>query len=314
MRVPSTIKVGLVGLIAVSGSLVAGGVASADYAPQAGDIVSVGGDTPQFELSFLANGDFNGNAGFNSSGAFNRLVPFDATADANGRSAYANGSTLGTPINLNPTVIYRAGTYPVQRNSSSGNALNALLADTNGYINFISSTTLPTGAQQTAAGNKGWGFLHVVQIADDAVKIATTSTTNAPANLSIDNLLKIYTGVYTKWSDIPGNSGGSGDTIIPLLPPTSSAIYKSLLADLKTANGNVTPTLTASRPLSRMTRRRSRAPARRPMPSSPSRWLGSACTTAATSTTQPPSTPAGAPSVPASPWATPGGARRSRTM
>ena len=246
MRVPSTIKVGLVGLIAVSGSLVAGGVASADYAPQAGDIVSVGGDTPQFELSFLANGDFNGNAGFNSSGAFNRLVPFDATADANGRSAYANGSTLGTPINLNPTVIYRAGTYPVQRNSSSGNALNALLADTNGYINFISSTTLPTGAQQTAAGNKGWGFLHVVQIADDAVKIATTSTTNAPANLSIDNLLKIYTGVYTKWSDIPGNSGGSGDTIIPLLPPTSSAIYKSLLADLKTANGNVTPTLTGS--------------------------------------------------------------------
>jgi hypothetical protein len=64
--------------------------------------------------------------------------------------------------------------------------------------------------------------------------------------LSIDELLKIYTGVYTTWNQLPGNSGGSSATIIPAIPPSSSAIYKALLADLKTANGNVTPTLANS--------------------------------------------------------------------
>jgi hypothetical protein len=34
-------------VLAVSGSVIASGVASADYAPQSGDVVAVGGDTAQ---------------------------------------------------------------------------------------------------------------------------------------------------------------------------------------------------------------------------------------------------------------------------
>jgi ABC-type phosphate transport system substrate-binding protein len=222
--------------------------ASADYAPQPGDIVGVGGDTPQYALQFGADGDYLGDAGFNASGAFNRLVTFNATADANGRSAYANGSTEASPVPLNPTDVLRAGTFPVQRVSSSGAAITAILADKGAteVINFIFSASEPTAAQQTTAANNGWGYLHVVQIGKDDVEIAAANTTNAPSGLSIAELLAIYTGADTKWNQLPGNSSGSSDTIIPLLPPSTSSIYKTFLADLKTANGGTTPTLSAS--------------------------------------------------------------------
>lgn len=235
----------MVGLVAVGITFVWAGPASADYAPQPGDVVGVGGDTAQYALEFVSDGDYNGDAGFNASGAYNRLVTFNATADANGRSAYAQGSTETNPIPLDPTDVLRAGTFPVERVSSSGAAISALLADTSSpeVINFIFSSSEPTAAQQTQAGNQGWGYLHVVQIGKDSVEIAADNTTNAPSGLSIAELLGIYTGEYTKWSQLPDNSGGSSGTIIPLLPPSSSSIYKTFLADLKTANGGTAPTL-----------------------------------------------------------------------
>ncbi len=245
MKKRSAIRIGLVSLVATGTTLGLAASAFADYAPQPGDVVGVGGDTAQYALQFGADGDYNGDAGFNTSTPINRLVTFNATADANGRSAYANGSTEASPIPLNPTDVLRAGTYPVQRVSSSGAALSALLADTGATetINFIFSSSKPTAAQQTTASNNKWGYLHVVEIGKDAVQIAAASTTNAPSGLSIAELLGIYTGVYTKWNQLPGNSGGSSDTIIPLIPPSTSTIYKTFLADLKTANNNVTPVL-----------------------------------------------------------------------
>ncbi len=236
--------------IAAGGLTLAAAVpASADYAPQPGDIVGVGGDTPQFAIQFAADGDYLGDAGFNASGAYNRLVAFNATADGNGRQAYANGSTLAKPVVLNPTVVLRAGTYPVQRISSSGAAISALLADTGAteVINFVASASEPTAAQQTTANNLGWGYLHVVEIATDSLGIAVDSTaTDAPAGLSTTDLLNIYIGKYTTWNQIPGNSTGSTNTIVPELPPSSSSVYKTFLGDLATANGGTTPTLAAS--------------------------------------------------------------------
>jgi hypothetical protein len=228
--------------LSVMGALPAG----ADYAPQPGDVVGVGGDTPQYALTFLANGDTNGDLGFNSSGAYNRLVTFNATADANGRSSYAQGSTEASPKPLDPTDALRAGTYPVQRVSSSGTAIKALLADTSTpeKVNFIFSASLPSVTQQSKAASNGWGYLHVVEIATDAVKIAADSTsTNAPAGLSTADLLGIYNGTYTKWTQIPGNSGGSSATIVPEIPPSGSSIYKTFVASLTAANGGSTVTL-----------------------------------------------------------------------
>jgi len=248
VRSKTKARLGVVGLGAIVVSVAATLPAHADYAPSPSDIVGVGGDTPQFDLAFAADGDTNGDAGFNAAGAYNRLVTFNATADGNARAAYKNGSTLGSPANLNPTVTLRAGTSPVQRVQSSGAALSALLADTGSpeTINFVFSASRPTSAQQAQAGTNGWGFLHVVQIGKDNVEFMAANNSHAPAGLSIQELLAIYKGTITQWNQLPGNSGGSSATIVPLIPPSSSSITKTFLADLKTANGGTAPTLSSA--------------------------------------------------------------------
>jgi ABC-type phosphate transport system substrate-binding protein len=248
VRSTTTAKLGVAAIGAAVLAITATAPAHADYAPGPSDIVGVGGDTPQFDLAFGADGDTLGAPGFNASHPINRLVTFNATADGNARQAYQNGSTLNAPVPLNPTITLRAGTSPVQRPQSSGSAVTALLADTTATekINFVFSASRPTAAQQSTAGTNGWGYLHVVQIGDDAVEVAGTSATNAPAGLSLADLLGIYKGTYTQWSDLPGNSGGSNDTIIPLIPPSSSSITKTFLADLKTANGGTAPSLSSA--------------------------------------------------------------------
>jgi ABC-type phosphate transport system substrate-binding protein len=246
------IKLGVVGLALTVTPIIGAGAAFADYAPQPGDIVGVGGDTPQYAIDFALNGDTNGDSGYDGVATVNRVISFYATPDANGRSAYTNSASTGTAsVGLNPTDVLRAGTFPVQRVSSSGAAVAALLVDPNENINFVTSASEPTAAQQTAAqtagpGHTSWGYLHVVQIATDTVKIAVNSTTNAPSGLSPAELLSIYTGAITQWNHLPGNSGGSADTIIPEIPPTTSSVYKTFVADLKTANGGTAPTLSAS--------------------------------------------------------------------
>jgi hypothetical protein len=248
VRTTTKTKIGIAGLGAVVLSLAATLPAFGDYAPGPSDIVGVGGDTPQFDLAFGADGDTLGDLGFNASHPVNRLVTFNATADGNARQAYDNGSTLAAPLPLDPTITLRAGSSPVQRPQSSGAAITALLADTAAHekINFVFSASEPTAAQQTQAGTNGWGFLHVVQIGADAVQFAAASSSHAPAGLSIGELLGIYKGTYVHWNNLPSNSGGSTAAIIPLLPPSGSSITKTFLADLKTANGGTAPTLAAS--------------------------------------------------------------------
>ncbi len=226
--------------LAVAASFLLGtaAVAHADYAPSGTDVVGVGGETPQYNVDFAADGDTAGDLGYNAANNVNKLVSIDATADSNGRAAYANGSTLTSPKPLNPSVVVRAGTPPTQRVSSTGGGYSALLADSNKQINFIRAASLPTAAQQQAAGNAGWGFLHVVQIGTDPLEVVANDTTNAPAGLSPAELIGIYQGTYKHWNELPNNSGGSTDAIIPLLPPSASSINKTFLADLKAANGN----------------------------------------------------------------------------
>jgi hypothetical protein len=236
-------KLGLVAAGALTVSLAAAIPAHADYAPRPSDVVGVGGDTPQFDLAFGADGDTKGDLGYTAAGNGTRLVTFNATADANGRAAYADGSTLASPKPLNPTIVLRAGTHPVQRPQSSGAGISALLADTTKpyEINFVFSASLPTSAQQTTANLNHWGYLHSVQLGDDAVRIAADSTaTNAPSSLTTAQLLAIYTGVDTKWNQVGGTSSA---TILPLLPPSSSSIYKTFIKDLTAANGSVAPVL-----------------------------------------------------------------------
>jgi PBP superfamily domain len=243
-------KTGLaaLGAIALSVGLL-GPAASADYAPSATDVVGVGGDTPQYDVDFGFDGDTSGNLGYNAANNVNKAVSIDATADSNGRTGYLNGSSLASPKNLNPTVVLRAGTNPVQRPQSTSAGIAALNADTGliHQIDFVRVGRLPTAAEQAKAAANGWGYLHVVQLGTDNLEVAVNSpTTNAPAGLSAQELVNIYSGTYTKWNQLPGNAAGSANTIIPLIPPTTSVINTTFLAALKAANGGVAVVLSSS--------------------------------------------------------------------
>ena len=154
MRIMTKAKVGLgaVGAITLTVGLV-GPAAYADYAPGPKDVVGVGSDTVQDIGDFIADGDFLGDLGWNASAA-NKVVNFDATADANTRLAYSTdggaggivcspgtGATVGTAnqttkhaeanaCTLNPTIVLRAGLSPVQRPNGSGGGKTAWLNDT----------------------------------------------------------------------------------------------------------------------------------------------------------------------------------------
>ena len=242
----SILRVAVIGAALAVIPLGGAGQAFGDYAPQPGDIVGIGGDTPQYAVDFALNGDAVGDAGFDQQATVNRVVSFLATPDSNGRSAYTDSVTTNAPsTSLFPTDVLRSGTTPTPRVSSSGASIAALLADTGSseQINFISSASEPTAAQQSTAQGHGWGFLHVVQIATDSVQIVGSSATHAPVGLSVAELLGIYNGTFTTWNQLPGNSSGSTDAIIPLIPPSGSSVNKTFLADLKTANGGTAPTL-----------------------------------------------------------------------
>jgi hypothetical protein len=262
MRKMTRARVGLgaIGAVALAVALVAPS-ASADYAPGAGDVVGVGSDTVQDAGDFVADGDFLGDQGYNSAGNLNRVVNFDATADANVRLAYGlggpggtnacapgTGGTAGTgnqnsghtdsPCVLNPTIVIRAGTQPVLRPNGSGAGLNALLNDRCGanpcgtgpfQINYVRrSSAAGSTAVATAVTEFGGAGLDSVTIGNDGLAILSSSTTNAVA-LSAAQLKTIYECTVTTWND-PSLGGASATTIKPLLPQVGSGTRTSFLA------------------------------------------------------------------------------------
>ena len=222
--------------------LLSTGTAHADLAPSSSDVVGVGSDTVQNIADFIADGDTGGTPGYNSAGNINRLVSFDATPDANDRAGYLNLSTNAALKPLNPTVVLRAGTSPVQRPNGSGSGLAALLADkgTTETINWVRASRLPNDTEQNTAVSNGWGGLHVVRISSDDLQIATATTTNAPSALTPTQLVGIYQCTSTTWTQVGGTSSA---TIIPLVPQTGSGTRSTFLNDLKAANGGTAVTL-----------------------------------------------------------------------
>lgn len=225
---------------------VGGTAAHADGAPNGSDVVGVGSDTLQYMLDFGADGDFNGHSGYNA-GKSNRIFSFDATPDANARAGYLNGSTSAAQKALNPTIVLRSGTQPVQRPNGSGSGITALALDTAGNINFArSSSALSAANVATATGTGGVGDLHEVRLAKDTLTLATANTTHA-VPLSPQQLFQIYqcaTG-FTHWNDA-GVGGTSANTIIPVIPQAGSGTRKTFLQDIGftvDSAGNATPSL-----------------------------------------------------------------------
>ncbi len=245
MHKATFVKAGAVGVVAAAAlTLGAFAPAGADVQPQSNDAVAVGSDTVQYVADFGADGDPNSNVGFNFGNTSRRLVTFDATADASGRSSYqSNGTALAS------TIVLRAGTPPVARPNGSGAGIAALLADSTHKIDFVRSSRLPNSTEEsTALGNSAINGLHVYQIATDGLQIAVAqSSTHVPAGLDATELVKIYNGTYKTWGDVPGYTGSfATDGIVPVIPQAGSGTRNDFLADLATANGGTAITLGAN--------------------------------------------------------------------
>ena len=244
-------------LLAFMGNGLLSGAARADYGPQSydsnlgkGDIVCVGSDTLQFLGNFMADGSPYAHAGVNAANKTgSKLISIDATADATARFSYSQTQTFGavvTPSALDPTVVLRAQTFPAQRPNGSGAGYNALLNDTNTVqaekINCVRGSSYPSAANFSKATAQGWVGLHVVRAATETLAIAVDQAfTNAPPALSRAQLIQIYQGVVTQWSQLPGGYSGPCPTctIVPLLPQPGSGTRNTFLADLQAANGGI---------------------------------------------------------------------------
>lgn len=254
---------GLLATAALSAGLPA---AHADIAPQVHDVVGVGSDVVQNSVDFLSDSSPLGDPGYNAAGNVFRVFNFDATPDANGRGTFSDpslasgaitgatqtgpttGKYTGTGVLLNPSVVLRAGQSPEKRPNGGTAGITALLSDAHHAIDFVRSPNLPPVAsgttasyETTATGAPGVGPVDVIQFADDAQYIATASTTNAPAGLSLETLAAIYcknyspatyTGQITTWNQVSGNSAGSTNTIQPLRPQDTAGVLKPFQAAL----------------------------------------------------------------------------------
>jgi hypothetical protein len=265
------IGVGALGAITLTVGLVGQSVAYADYAPGSKDVVGVGSDTVQDIGDFIADGDFLGDTGWNFSGA-NKIVNFDATADANTRLAYSTdggaggincspgtGALAGTgnattkhaetnACTLNPTIVLRAGLSPVQRPNGSGGGKSAWLNDTTTPYKIQYVRASAAYASQAAFVTAfGTGGADAATVGTDPLAMLSTGVaglnpTHAVA-LSAAQLKLIYActtspaggaGHTMEWVDVGGSSTNS---IIPVLPQLGSGTRSRFLTDI----GSPTP-------------------------------------------------------------------------
>ena len=211
-------------------------------------------DIIQNSFNFLADG-YHELPGYNTAGNRWRFVNFDSSGDAQGRSAFTDPRLLPTIEQngvkyikqsdvklLNPTISLRAGQELVVRpTGGGGGGRDAIIADNQGWIDVGRSPDPLNATHQNNAQNNLGTKLIRVQVATDRQLIATATTTNAPATISAEAILKIYSGEYTKWSDIPGYSGpGGSETILPLLLPTDAGMWNTFVANVAKQNPGVT--------------------------------------------------------------------------
>ncbi|WP_448062565.1 substrate-binding domain-containing protein [Cellulomonas hominis] len=196
--------------------------ASADPSPQSRDIVGVGSDTSQDALNYIADGYLNGAS----------VIP-GYNAAANARLASYNAITINGVTHDN--IVLRGGKAPVQRPNGSGEGKTALR--TNADVTFArSSSTL--NSTEIGAG------LVQVPFAVDGLKLAVSAvSTHAPATITPAQMVGIYQGTITSWSQIDASKSG---TIVPLVPQSGSGTLSFFTAQLTAANGGTAVTLGAN--------------------------------------------------------------------
>ena len=183
---------------------------SPSFVPLATDVVGVGSDTSMNALNYLGNGN-GGVAGYNATRTTGRLASFDA------------GPT--------GTIVLREGSAPVNRvtYNGSGNGKKALYgASENLDVDFARSSS-KLNATEVSEGLQAFPF------AKDTLAMATATTSNAPASLSKAQVVGIYKGELTNWSQV----GGAAGPIAAKIPQSGSGTRDFFIAQLIAANSGV---------------------------------------------------------------------------
>lgn len=218
-KLKATAALALCGALLVAGA----GAAQAEPTPQTKDVVGVGSDTTQIAVTNAFDGYKAGpitRSGYNGQ-ASARVWSFDATDVA---------GLKGGKIAIRPGVT-------ITRPDGSG-AGKALLYGTanNTSVDFARSSSGLTSAE--VGGNLAAYPFALDQVAG-AVK---GGSTYAPGALSIQQLVKIYDGTFTNWSQV----GGANAPMTVLLPQDGSGTRSFFLGQLKAANGNVDVVIASS--------------------------------------------------------------------
>ena len=198
------------GVIALALAATMAGPAAADPSPQPKDIVGGGSDTTMFAMNNVADGATYGGftvAGYNAA-ASARLVSWDAAPTG--------------------TIVPKVGYGAIPRPNGSGGGKRLLYgANNNTAMNYARSSS---GLSQTEKDNN----LYLIPFAVDGMKMAVrTAGSNAPASLTGAQVVGIYEGTYTNWSQLGGQPG----TIVPMIPQSDSGTGTVFRAQLEALKG-----------------------------------------------------------------------------
>ncbi|WP_235736248.1 Ig-like domain repeat protein [Nocardioides alcanivorans] len=188
------------------------------FVPVADDFVGAGSDTSMFALNYLADGH-DGVAGYNEGRTSGRLVSFDAK----------------TPTNSD-TVVLATGRPAITRPNGSGAGKGLLYGPSNNSDLDYARSSSALSAAEISAG------LYAFPFALDVLEMAVSKSSNAPAQLTEQQILAIYSGTVTNWSQVGGTSG----VIVPMIPQSGSGTRSFFESELKRINGGNTVNLASS--------------------------------------------------------------------
>lgn len=221
------VSLAVAGAVVATTALTAGMVAPAhaaspfdpDFTPTTGDLVGSGSDTSEVAVDYLAKGR-NGVPGFNAGKTTGRIASYAATPTE--------------------TLTLRDGSTIVRPGNSGAGRSQLFSTSNNTNFDFArASSSISAGSAEANAN------LQQIPFAVDGLKIATATTTNAPATISPANLVKIYRGDddAKTWNQVGGTST---DAIKAYIPPQGSGTRSFFIAQLQAANGGTAFTISGS--------------------------------------------------------------------
>jgi ABC-type phosphate transport system substrate-binding protein len=179
------------------------------FTPTTADVIGVGSDTSQHAVRLLAD---SYNSSVTTGGA--RIATYAATnGDGTG------GNTLALP----------SGAIPRPANSGGGKSLlyGTSTGAGNPDIDFARSSSSLNEAEKSA------GLLQFPFALDTLKTVVSGTGSNAPASLTVAQLLAIYKGEVTNWSQV----GGTPGVIQAKVPLNGSGTRSFFTAQLTAANG-----------------------------------------------------------------------------